>query len=92
VEKYDRDGQATDDTIIRRMRIAWWISKATDTHSEYVILIALTRRPRPTQGCRADDDDDDDDGDFTALTLQQFFFLIYLPKYCNLSEDIQQSC
>ena len=21
------------------------------------------RRPRPTQGCRADDDDDDDDGD-----------------------------
>jgi hypothetical protein len=26
---------------IRRMRIACWISKATDTHSEYVILIAF---------------------------------------------------
>ena len=24
---------------IRRMRLAWWISKATDTHSEYEILI-----------------------------------------------------
>jgi hypothetical protein len=26
---------------IRRMRIACWIPKATDTHSEYVILIAF---------------------------------------------------
>ena len=26
---------------IRRMRIASWISKATDTHSEYVIIIAF---------------------------------------------------
>ena len=27
--------------IIRRMRIACWIPKATDTHSEYAILIAF---------------------------------------------------
>jgi hypothetical protein len=29
---------------IRRMRIACWITKATDTHSEYIILIAFPRR------------------------------------------------
>jgi hypothetical protein len=34
----------TDDNKIRRMRFACWITKATDTHSEYVILIALTRQ------------------------------------------------
>jgi len=26
---------------IWRMRIAWWIAKATDTYSEYVIIIAF---------------------------------------------------
>ena len=41
MEKYDRDRQATDDNIIRRMRILYWITKATDTHSEYVIFIAF---------------------------------------------------
>jgi len=29
------------DNIIRRMRSARWITKATDTHSEFVIHIAL---------------------------------------------------
>jgi len=29
---------------IRRMRIACWISKATDTYSEYVVLTALSRQ------------------------------------------------
>ena len=29
---------------IRRMRFACWIVKATDTHSEYVIRIALSRQ------------------------------------------------
>jgi hypothetical protein len=33
--------QATDDNIIRRMRIACWIIKAINTLSEYVILIAF---------------------------------------------------
>ena len=37
---YSRTGQATRMTI-RRMRIACWIPKATNTHSEYVILIAF---------------------------------------------------
>jgi hypothetical protein len=32
-EKYGTAGQATDDNIIRRMRFACWITKATDTHS-----------------------------------------------------------
>jgi hypothetical protein len=41
VEKHGRIRQATDDCIIRRMRLACWITKATDIHSEYVILIAL---------------------------------------------------
>jgi hypothetical protein len=29
---------------IRRMRFACWVTKATDTHSEYVILIAFPRQ------------------------------------------------
>jgi len=33
-KKYGRGGKAT----IWRMRIAFWITKATYTHSEYVIL------------------------------------------------------
>jgi len=40
MEKCGRARQATDD-IIWHMHIAWWITKATDTHSEYVILTAL---------------------------------------------------
>jgi len=39
VEKYFTTGQATDKNIIRRMRFAYWIPKATNTHSDYVILI-----------------------------------------------------
>jgi hypothetical protein len=38
---YGRSGQATDDNIIWRMRIACWITKAANTHSEYVILNAF---------------------------------------------------
>jgi hypothetical protein len=41
VEKYGRARQATDDNIIRRMRVACWIRKATNTYPEYVILIAF---------------------------------------------------
>jgi len=33
--------QATEDNIMRRMRFTCWITKATDTHSEYVILLVL---------------------------------------------------
>jgi hypothetical protein len=44
MEKYCTVGQATDDTTIQRMRFACWIIKATDTHPEYVILIAFPRQ------------------------------------------------
>jgi hypothetical protein len=45
VNKHGRAGQASDDYIIRRMRNACWITKATDTHLEYVIvLIAFPRQ------------------------------------------------
>ena len=43
MEKYYRAGQAADDKL-RRMRFVCWITKATDTHSEYVIHIAFRRR------------------------------------------------
>ena len=43
VEKYDRAGQATYDNKIQRMRFACCITKATDTRSEYVILIDFPR-------------------------------------------------
>ena len=39
--KYCRAGLVTDENIIRRMRFACWVTKAIDTHSEYVILTAL---------------------------------------------------
>jgi hypothetical protein len=41
VGKYGRAGQATVDNIIRRMCIAYRITKATDTYSEYVIHVAF---------------------------------------------------
>jgi len=41
VEKYNKGGQATDDSIKRRMRLACWMPKATDTRSKCMILIAL---------------------------------------------------
>jgi hypothetical protein len=46
VEKYGRARQATDDNMIRRMRFACWITKATDTHSEYITLTAFPRQKR----------------------------------------------
>jgi hypothetical protein len=40
VGKYGTARQATDDSIIGRMRFACWINKAADTHSEYEALTA----------------------------------------------------
>jgi len=34
--------KATDNNIKRRMRFAWWITKTTGTHSEYVIFSAFS--------------------------------------------------
>jgi hypothetical protein len=39
--KYGAAREAADDNIIWLMRFTRWISKATDTQSEYIILIAL---------------------------------------------------
>jgi len=41
VEIYCRVRQATRNVIVRRMRVVCWVTKAKDTHSEYVILIVL---------------------------------------------------
>jgi hypothetical protein len=41
VEKYGRAGQATDDNIMLRMRLECWISKAINTHSEYIVSYLL---------------------------------------------------
>jgi len=43
MEKYCIAGQAIDDTI-QRMRFACCETKATDTHSEHVILIACPQQ------------------------------------------------
>ena len=37
--KYDTVRQVTNDDILRCMRIAYWITEATNTHSECVIII-----------------------------------------------------
>jgi hypothetical protein len=44
VEKYGTARQATDDTIIGCMPFTCWVTKATDEHSEYVMLIASSRQ------------------------------------------------
>jgi len=41
VDKYGTSRQVTDDNTMLRMRCACWMHKATDTRSEYVILIAF---------------------------------------------------
>ena len=41
---YDWAREAALDNTTRRMHIACWIAKATDTHSEYVILIVFLRQ------------------------------------------------
>jgi hypothetical protein len=46
VKKYGTAAQATDDTILQRMRFACWMTKATNIHSEYVILIAFPWQKR----------------------------------------------
>ena len=42
--KYGRAAQATDGSVIRHMWFACWIANATDTHSEYVIVIAFAQQ------------------------------------------------
>jgi hypothetical protein len=44
VEQCSRFRQATDDSVLQHMRFACWITKATDIHSECVMLIAFSRQ------------------------------------------------
>jgi hypothetical protein len=44
VEKHGRDGETTDGMIKRPACIACWITKATDTHKEYVTLLGFARQ------------------------------------------------
>jgi hypothetical protein len=44
VEKYGTARQANDENIIQRMRIAGCIPKATNTHSEHVMLFAFPQQ------------------------------------------------
>jgi len=41
VDEYGRVRQAIDDSMMWHMRFVWWMTKATETHSEYGILIAF---------------------------------------------------
>jgi hypothetical protein len=41
VEKYGTAGEAANENIIQCMRFVCWITEATDTRSEYVILAAF---------------------------------------------------
>ena len=43
-KKHGTARQATDDNIIWGMRTACWITKATDTHTDYVTLTAFPRQ------------------------------------------------
>jgi hypothetical protein len=36
---YGEARQVTDDNIVQRMRNVCWVTKATDTHSEYILRI-----------------------------------------------------
>jgi hypothetical protein len=43
-EKYGTATKATDDNIIWHMRLEFWLNKATDTHSETVMLVAFPQQ------------------------------------------------
>jgi hypothetical protein len=44
VETYGKARRVTDDNTTQRMRLVCWITKATDTLSEHIILITFPRR------------------------------------------------
>jgi hypothetical protein len=44
VEKDGRARQATDDSIVQYVHCACWMTKVTDIHSEYVILLAFSQQ------------------------------------------------
>ena len=44
MEKYGRDGQVTDDNIIRCKHFACCVTKATDTQPEFAIHVDFPQR------------------------------------------------
>ena len=44
MEKKGRARQVTDYNIVRRVRYTYMVTKATNTHSEYVIFIVFPRQ------------------------------------------------
>ena len=46
-EKYFRAGQDTDDNMAHAL--AWWVTRAADTYSEYVVLIASPQQQWPDE-------------------------------------------
>jgi hypothetical protein len=44
LEKYDRDRQATDDSLIRHRPITSPMNKDTNTHSDYAVLLTFPRK------------------------------------------------
>jgi hypothetical protein len=44
VGKYGAAREAIDDNVTRRMRLACWITKVTDTYSNYLIVTAFARQ------------------------------------------------
>jgi len=44
VEKHGRPTHVADDNTLLRMRFACWVSKTTNTQSEYVVITALPQR------------------------------------------------
>jgi hypothetical protein len=42
--EYGTSRQATDDYKTERMRFACWMTKATDTHSEYVLIVVARQQ------------------------------------------------
>ena len=44
MEKHGSTGHTTAENMIRGTRFACWITKATETHSEYVVFNAVPRQ------------------------------------------------
>jgi hypothetical protein len=82
MEEYDRAREATDDNTIRRMRFACWITKATDTHSQYVPIIAFQRQQSISE-------------DFSKLHLYAYClpntFYIF-PQYVQIFNTLNFTC
>jgi hypothetical protein len=72
--------QATDVNTTRRKYFSYWITKATDTHSEFVILIAFPRKNLLGETASMLRNTDPACLDFSKIC----FFLIFIVAPCIL--------